>query len=402
MKTFLYGCSTFIFFGLLLFPAAQYFFDLIPRKGLTNVSIQRDFPKLSLESFQSGRFQEAFNTWVTRNNGLFGYFVRSENQLNFTLFKQISASYNASVKLGKDNYLFQSMYLKDLNGQAIYPETLFLFKIEKLKQLKEYLNKRGKSLLVLITPNKVLYEPSIVPSYYLTPNYQLVERGYDQLKRLMIKEGIDFIDGPLLFKENAKDLKVPFFSASGSHYNSVGGCLISKAVLDRMSVLMKKPLRKFQCSKDYKWRDIPKGPDRDLSTMINIWFPQTTFSRTPYTEPEIEDQGNIFRPKVLVVGTSFLWSVFEVWERIGVYSRRFFFYYYNTNYYYYRDRKGSRKRGKHGINKSGLDWEKYVFSNDVIILEANQSLSHNLGFGFLEEFGERIQKNEGVETPNAD
>lgn len=391
MMRLIYAICVLVFYGLLIFPALQYSFDLFPRKGLTNVTVKRALPKLTFESFSTGQFQKAFDVWVTRNNGFFGYLVRFENQINFSVFCQISATYVSSVKLGRDNFLFQTVYLDDLNGKSIASDEDLKREVSRLTRLKDFAKSRGKAVLVVITPNKIFHDISIVQDRYLNSNHGVFVRSYDRMVEMLEEAGIDYIDGPKLFHGYTEGRDTPLFTPTGSHYNSLGACLISREITTRLAASLDRPMRRFDCAGEVTWLEKPRGPDRDLTKMVNLWWPELTFIRTPYVSPRLEEQDEVFRPKVLFIGTSFMWSVFDVLERVGAYSRRFFFYYHNTNYYYYRDRKGSRKRGKQGVQRSTLDWEKFVFSNDAIVLEANQSVIHSLGFGFLEGF-EKWQK----------
>ena len=398
-----------IFFLVLSLPIVQYTsiklgHCLIPRKGLTNVTIKRDAPQLKTSRLLNGKFQKELETWFLRNHGLWGYLVTTENQINFDLFHQISGGYGNELLLGNNNSLFQRMYLEDVNGRIDTSPSRLEKRVKWISDIQNYCIKNGKAFVVLITPSKVAHDPSIVPSWFQSNAYLTsVERDYDKITKLFDQHGINYIDSPKLLKQQSQETNIPTFCPSGAHYNAVGSCTVAKELARRAYEMLKFPVKDFTCGPQIEWKSKLESQERDLAVMMNIWTPKKTMVPTPYITPTLTNTASNAthittnttkeeRPKFLVIGTSFMWPVFGALEKMGIYDRRFFFYYYKTNYFYFRDRPTDSKRGKKPIKRDELDWEKLVLSNDVIVLEAHEALAGQIGFEFAGDFVKHVLK----------
>ena len=88
MKNFL-----FIFFiGILSVPFLQMVFLGITEPVLVGVETASERPRLTLASWFDGSFQKLGTEWFADHIGFRGYLVKSENQLNWSVFHEVSAT----------------------------------------------------------------------------------------------------------------------------------------------------------------------------------------------------------------------------------------------------------------------------------------------------------------------
>ena len=101
---------------------------------------------------------------------------------------------------------------------------------------------------------------------------------------------------------------------------------------------------------------------------------------------------------MLIVGTSFLWSLMGAFERIGFYVERDFLFYNKTNYFFRGQRKGESRRGKETVPNSAAELHAILETRDAVIFETNEALVHEAGFGFLDAVSKLIKAN-GARAP---
>ena len=81
-----------VFVLLLLLPTAQMTFKPFRLVPLNGAEIRPERPAFSWHSFISGEFQKQFDDWFSTVLGFRGHLVRSDNQLNFSLFRELSSA----------------------------------------------------------------------------------------------------------------------------------------------------------------------------------------------------------------------------------------------------------------------------------------------------------------------
>ncbi|MCB0334362.1 MAG: hypothetical protein KDD55_12730, partial [Bdellovibrionales bacterium] len=160
----------------LLFPLLTFCFLSFPllteliapqwEQTLGGVTKERKRPSLSLESFTSGKFQTRFEKWLLNSLGIRAPLVKTDNQLNYSLFSQLFSSTKGKAILGNDGHLIEKSYLLRAQG-ALYPKKKALEqKIQEVTALHHLLEAKGKFLIVLISANKPALHPEVTPEIY--------------------------------------------------------------------------------------------------------------------------------------------------------------------------------------------------------------------------------------------
>ena len=217
---------------------------------------------------------------------------------------------------------------------------------------------------------------------------QFSKRRSDGEKFLEALRGYDIpvISGYELLKEKEAQSGHAMFAPSGTHWNVYAACHVTHAVIDLWMKLLDKPLTQITCDPT-TMRPVPSSPDRDIARVANLLYPELTYTPQPIAANKRVVPENVFRPNVLVVGTSFMWSLFQYLDIHHVYSVRNFFYYFKKNYGF--------KRKAIPMNKKAVDWEKEILKRDIVMIEINEAFVKRIGYGFLKHGVKNLRKLSG-------
>ena len=379
-------------FGIILFlPWAQWAFNIFPRAGLNNVKIPKEMPSLSWESFSSSKFQQELESFALRKSGFWGALVRTDNQINYSLFHQVSSGYSSTVLYGEDGTLFEKAYVDSWNGRGMLSDEELIELANKLKTLQQLLAERNIAMLFLISPSKAEFEPEKIPSNLVLGINQRHLSNRERLTPMLDQKGIEYINSPKILSQLRKQTGLPIFSKCGTHWLSYASCYATADLANRIGMLIGKNVPNFSCGPDYRMRRTPMGTDRDLVVMLNLWNAAQSCEPVPVMDVKKTSVSQAYKPKVLFVGTSFLFQVMDILDRVKFYQERQMYFYFRKNYSFALNQDGKAAKRRLPIDRKALDWEQSVFSNDVIVLEVNEGSIPILGHGFIEAAIERLK-----------
>lgn len=361
-------------YGLLVLPLFQLTFEPFPRRALRGLSVPK-FPSFTSASFLDGSFQKRAEDWFLKGHGFWGYLVPVSNELTYRLFNQVSANYGTTVLVGRDRQLFQPMYLRSFNKVDVPPVSKVEKRVKDLKELQDLLAQRGIAFTLLISTNVLLLYPELIPSAYTDPSREGRKNSYDIMVPLLRRYGVNYIDTHQLLSDLKPSYPFRLFQTTGSHWNDVAACRVTGKLVDRLSTLMGKQLLSLSCE-PVQMESRPRAPDRDLLDITNFMFPGHTFRPAPYVKPpEPVESDGIYKPKFLLVGTSFSFSLLSQLKRQHVSDdSRLFFYYRHV-----RESSGRTTM----LNRRKIDWEGDILSHDAVIIETNAAGGGRAGLGFL-------------------
>jgi len=355
-----------------LFQRQSSFFAENKLSGIEENTLKPDF---SLQSFWDGEFQKKYQSWFNENVGFRGALIRSENQLNLSFFKDISSRSPSRINLGQAGYLFERSYLQSYQQPDSTRNEKLLTIVERTKKLQELLSQRGIAFLLLISPSKAELYPEKLPRY-IAEAVRNPQSDYTVFTEALQAVGVHTLDGYALLKSIKDSTGYPVFPKSGTHWSYYATCLVTNRMVELLEQQLKEKLIKVDCS-NLVWSDQPRLHDKDLAELINVWDPSSTFERLPYPRSKSIRSGGEFRPKIIIVGSSFIWPILHYLDRHKIFVRRDFYYYFRTNH-------SSPPPKQTPIDPASLDWEQKVFSRKAIIIEINQAALSQTGFGFIE------------------
>jgi hypothetical protein len=374
MARFIYST---LFLTLLAIPAFTQWVVDIPRNRLRGVTIASEAPPLTWDTIRSGTFQTTAERRFKEQLPLWPYLVRSENQLNVSAFHQIGTSYSTQMILGKNDVLMHRTYLRHANKLKKVRKKQVQKTLDALVKLNTALTERKVSLILFISPNKPTLYPEYIPdSFRASKNHRQVKTLYERLQSKIESSGIPIFNAYEFLRNLKHTEEIPLFPASGSHWSDYSACLISDRLTETIENLLHKRLPRFSCKKA-GMREIPLNFDRDHASVANVWFPQPFLQPTLAVEHKSIPSGEEpYRPRITIVGTSFIWSILRYLDSHRVYRERDFYFYFKTNYRF----PGNSRRP---IRPRKLDWQNHIFNRDVIILEVNEAWIDKVGYGFV-------------------
>jgi hypothetical protein len=243
---------------------------------------------------------------------------------------------------------------------------------------------------VFISANKLALYPESVPQKYRRAfperrNVQVFRKAFEEL-------GVHYFDSSAFLESIKAGQQYPLFARSAAHWNSVAGCLVAARLTEVLGDALHKQLQRIDCGGELTVKAIPAGPDRDLTDVINVWDASPSYIPMPYLEAKAAQTPDRFTPKLLFIGTSFLWSVFDVMEKTGVYDKRDFYYYATTNHKYRRSSDGKGHKSSKHVSYSELDLAETLLEYDALVIEINEARIHQIGFAFLSQAAEAVKK----------
>lgn len=386
---------------VLLLPTAQTMFSLFPLKPLHGAVERATFPNFTFSSFLSGHFQEQTELWMAQEFGFRPWLVRTDNQINYSLFSETSTNSEGSrVIVGRNNQLFEKEYIDSLNGARI-PSTSTLRKgVTRTAQLQSQLKNKGIGFVVLVSPNKARFHKSDIPLRFLAANVkdnsmgysQKTElgnqrrfspketttpaSGYDKFLKLVREHNIAHVDSVALLEDISKNTPYPLFSTTGTHWNYYASCLVSVAVFEELNRQYPGRYNMPSCAPVtfQQSRDL----DRDLGYLLNIWTESRLWTDSPYPQPKSAIEPSTLKATdLLFVGSSFLWTVFDVLEAQNIYNKRGMLYYFKSLYQF-------PDNSVQSITPDSLDWNSTLLSKDAVVLEINEAALDRYSYGFVE------------------
>ena len=348
-------------------------FNEIPPHGMAPAK-----PALSLnkKNLRSGKWQRSLESRAKRNSGLWFPLTLVANEIYSRLFGQISAFNSGSVMLGNNGYLFQSAHLASLNHRRPKNHAKLPSRVKAIKELQERLAEKGKTLLIVVTPNLPSLYPEIVPSIHLDPSRNERPHPYSVVREAFEQEGVLFVDTVEHLKNLGHRYPVKFFSPAGSHWNDLGSCLALQAINHKLMEQGRASFRGFSCDR-YNVVSTPRTKDLDLLGIANLLIPTRLHAPVPYVDISYTSPPPSKQPSVLLVGTSYLFALSEHlydWDLAKNHEL----------YFYFRQaRRGGQKRF-HALSKASLDWSK-IFENDIILVNVGIGNPVTIGYGFIEE-----------------
>ncbi len=324
----------------------------------------------------AGKFQVNVETWLKQNVGFRGTFVKTDNQINFSLFNEFSRSHPRKLILGKEKQLFEEHYIDAFNKKNVSPASLLEKKADSLRQLQDKLAARNVRFLLLLSPSKASIYPEYIPERYILRHNEAKKDNYQVFVPMLKKQGVNFLDGREMFLEMKKKGTPQLFPSSGSHWSLYGGYLFGTRLIERMEQLLGRRLVRMEVRKLIPSRE-PIGLDKDVARLGNILFTRSLFTGYIYPETYPVVQAGSYRPDILMLGDSFCWNIIPYLEANSIFSRLNFYYYFNTD--------NSFPDKKHApIDRTRINWDRDVFTRDIILIEINEIALNEAGYGFVE------------------
>lgn len=361
---------------LLMFaaPLLQATLRVLPKASLGGVESKSRKPEFTAGSWFTGKYQPKYEKWLNDNISLRSYFVRTYNQVYFSLFGKIPASRGTQVVIGKDFWLFESVYVNAYQRNGDTPDAKLRKIVADLRTLQEKMKARGKTLVLVIAPSKVEIYPEHLPDGLIKKDRRQLRTERDRILPLLDENGINYIDAHRIFLEKKKTQPYPLFSTGGTHWNYYGAGIIVEQLMGRIGTCLGKKVPNIQC-KSVNIDRIPFNTDNDLGALLNIWFSKRLVG--PQVHPVFERKEGEYSPNILCIGDSFLFTLTDIIGAERLSSRCDIFFYFKRRFVPL-DNAGAEK-----VDPDTIDWDNELLSRDAVIIEISEYWLPDIGFGFV-------------------
>ena len=373
------------FFLILLVPLIQLNFELFPRKGLHGLNLpSAKRPHFNQKHFVRGDFQEKFDRWFLTRHGLYGYLVRAANEVSFRFFDIISPNYKSTVLVGHEGQMFQSMYLDSFNRVKKINSEMMETRAKVISEMQHALKERGIASTLLISTNLLELYPELIPKSFHVKNRLNKKNDFELMEEHLKNFQVNTVNGHNLLDGLKGNYPFRFFEPTASHWNSVAACLVTKELVKEIENQLGKKLNPVDCE-PVEIENSPHIDDTDLLEIANLLFPQAATKPTPYVKAKRGDKNSKnFKPKILIVGTSFSMTLTKRLIYYGITDEVELFFYYN--------RRQTNNGDIRPFTPSKLDFEEEVLKYDAIIVEANISRLSPAGFDFPKDLIRHLKK----------
>ncbi len=366
-----------LFFTLMLFMSCFVLISFFhtrqiePLQGTYN-KIER--PKLSWSAWFSGDYQKKMDLRSNSKFFLRSVLIKIRNQIDFDLFDKVNADV---VVKGKDNMLFDKLYLDSYLGNNFLGESIIDDKLYKIKAIQDSLDNWNKKLLVVIAPSKADYFPDHFPIAY--DKLQKKISNYDYYAQQLNAKDINHLDFNKLFLEIKDSSSYALYPNLGTHWNNYARLFVWNTIVEKLEEKTDWKLSKLRES---KMEMLPaQGRDNDLRHLLNIYNLKDT-TRYAYRTYAI-DSAYIDKPMGLVIADSYYWGLFAEGFSKEVLGKGMYWYYNNT---IHTDNPEVKDR-----QAKDYDLRSIIHQHDIIILLATAANLHDFPFGFEEEAFKAIQ-----------
>ena len=323
----------------------------------------------------TGKFQKRYERFLITHFGFRPSFIRMKNQIDWSLFSTINSG-DVAV-LGKDNYLFESSYIKTWQGKDLVEGDTIQMLVDKLQFVSTELEKHGTKVLVAIAPNKVK-----ILSDYLPPSVTRKENtvtNYDKFLKAISKSSIPYIDFNRALTDEMQIDSFPLFSRFGTHWSMYGAVFASDTLINRMSALQDANYSSFTKGK-VRMSDTSLHTDHDLLAVLNLMYPLGT-EQTAKVKLNF-DSGKP-KAKVLSISDSYYWSFYH----LGVIEHCFD----TTSQFLFYNKTVVDEHANRAPRPKDFDILAETLNKDIVLLLATDANLFHFSFGYIDEMHDTLQ-----------
>ncbi|CAH1651418.1 Acetyltransferase AlgX (SGNH hydrolase-like protein) [Hyphomicrobiales bacterium] len=359
---------------VMLAPAAAMVARAIPLKGPQRFSVAKlagatpELPPIepSLAALRSGALQTSVAAALTERMGQpRETFIRINNGMAYALGR----STVPSIVIGQNRMLYETTYIDDWCGRGTPIDAEG--QAARIARIAATVERAGKAFVFIISPSKVALYPDSLPE----PCTPAASRDYNRLRAALAPYDVRVVDGHTLAQAAKASQDLPVFNRDGIHWNDLS---VYPAIRDTFAVLgeqLDTPPRQLTLSRVEvdRW---PFDDEDDLARLLNL---PVTLPVYPSPHGRFTTSAEGTPPRLLVVGSSFMWQFLRILSMNRALG--------DSKFYFYFSRIVDFRDG--GVHESRVpfqaapDLPRSLPKTDAVVLEANETA---LGSPHIEAF----------------
>ncbi|MGZ3865216.1 MAG: alginate O-acetyltransferase AlgX-related protein, partial [Bacteroidia bacterium] len=363
--------------AMLWLPIIQEKERMIDETALKGAFVPPPEPEFSLDSLCDLKFQKQFEDFRNFNFGFRNFLVKLRNSFNYIAFRDLN---NKDFICGKDNFIFDVNHIKYSLGIAYDGKEKNKATVDKIKFMKEGLEKRGVKLICFMIPSKEAELSGYLPNGYRNINGR--PTNYGDLREGFKKNNIPEFDLYDYFAAKVSAGPYPFYTKTGSHWSIYGASFAQDTLLGYLSASLGKTFPQYKRT-GVEMSDTARGDDKDFEGALNLFF---SLNQPQYMYPKlemVESTKNNYRPKVIIIGDSFVWQL----KTLGIMKFVFsddskFWYYFNNASVPLGDQPWGSLKDLNIIHE--------LESSDCVLLEGSMGTTDWYPFGVADYYYEHV------------
>jgi len=316
--------SLFVLIMLMLFlPLLQqnfHRFSIKPLQGFFQIHKRPD--TLNWKTWSEESFQKNYNQSVEDSFGMRELLIRTNNQLNYWLYKKTGAH---AVVIGKNNCLYEEGYILDYTGANFMGATYLNELLRRTKLVQDTLKKaKNIDLLIVYEPGKASFYPEYIPD-----RYHPRDKKQSNFKYLVARSreiGLKHLDLCSWFLNMKDTCRYPLYSNYGVHWTTYG-MFRAADTLTRFIEGVRHVDMPEMIWKGYKVTKKARDEDFDIEATMNLLFDVKHISLC-YPIVEYNNRPVKTKPKLLTVGDSYYWGLQSNHIIDSLFSNQEYWYYF--------------------------------------------------------------------------
>ncbi len=355
---------------MLTLPMFQQVTGVFNTSGLDGDFTLNECPEWSWESWMDGSYQPAFDRFIEDHIGFRNFFVRLNNQIEFSFFNKTNTD---GVIIGKNNILYEYDYIRALIGDDFMGEQIITNNLNEIKFLQEYLkSKFNISFILIFEPSKARTYPEYIPDRYLknipsVSNYEYYIQKADELD-------IEYLDLNKLFLLVRDTSTHPVYPHYGIHWSEHTMSFITDTLIKYIENLRGINIPEFEVETRFLNNGISKF-DYDAGRSLNLMF-RLSQPQMPYPIFTFNSEATGHKPMVLAIADSYYWNIFNTRVPRNLFANEAFWYFSTKVYpdFYYKETWAK-----------DLDLNEEIEKQDVIILGVTERFLYKFGWDFVRQ-----------------
>lgn len=310
----------------MILPAFQKELSLVIEPDLNGDFKEYNRPEFNWQSFYDGSFQTSFENYLEQHIGFHNSLVRFKNQLDFTLFEKPNAE---GIVIGKNDFVFEYDYIREITGRAYVGYNFIDEKLRRLEYVQRYLKSNYNiDFVIVFVPGKASFYKEFIPRKYLRKIQD--STNYSTYLNEIKTRGIKYLNLNEYFHEIKESSDYPLFPKYGTHWSIYGMSRASHVWIDSIEKMKSRKLNDFNTDQLY-YSSVPLRTDYDGGKAMNLI---RNYYDEKYAYPDYfyGQDSTRFKPKVLTIGDSFYWNIFNAEVPKNLFANEAFWYYNNKVY----------------------------------------------------------------------
>ncbi|MBR2622200.1 MAG: hypothetical protein IKC97_07470, partial [Clostridia bacterium] len=282
---------------------------------------------------------------------------------------------NSRVWIGKSGYLYEQTYIDEYMGYSFpynyVTDSGLQETVNKLEYIQKELEKRGITMLYIITPSKAGAYSAYIPDHY--KNSHVAKPGYvrpvDRLRTMLANSSINYLDSTEYYKEIGLLVTFP---KTGIHWNAPASTEATAKLISMYQQLSGKTSVTIKTTGVNSFDEPPSSVNNEqdifkiLYNMVDASYRDTAIKDDQYYAPTVEVLNpNADKINVLVQGGSFAHSIVHYLDSYGIAN-------VSQIYYTGQNTKTGSISASDPWQKGPEAWEYWLKDKDLVILEANE------------------------------